>query len=43
MVFAKATDDVPVGYALSLAEIRPVIDESMVYQETVAAGQCVRK
>jgi S1-C subfamily serine protease len=43
MVFAKATDDVPVGYALSLAEIRPAINESMVYQETVAAGQCVRK
>jgi S1-C subfamily serine protease len=43
LVFAKATDDVPVGYALSLEEIRPVIDNAMVYQETVSAGQCIRK
>ncbi|EMY34511.1 trypsin-like serine protease [Arthrobacter crystallopoietes BAB-32] len=43
MVFAKATDDVPVGYALTLEEILPVINDSMVYQETVAAGQCIRK
>ncbi|AUI49889.1 MarP family serine protease [Arthrobacter crystallopoietes] len=43
LVFAKATDDVPVGYALSLDEIRPVIDNAMVYQETVSAGQCIRK
>ncbi|MCW2133781.1 MarP family serine protease [Arthrobacter sp. VKM Ac-2550] len=43
LVFAKATDDVPVGYALSLEEIQPVIDNAMVYQETVSAGQCIRK
>lgn len=43
VVFAKATDDAPLGYALTLAEARQVIDESMVYRQTVSAGQCTRK
>jgi S1-C subfamily serine protease len=43
LVFAKSTENVPVGYALALEEIRPVIEAASGYQQTVSAGQCVQK
>ncbi|NKX55281.1 MarP family serine protease [Arthrobacter mobilis] len=43
LVFAKSTENVPVGYALTLAEVLPVIEAAAGYQETVPAGQCLQK
>jgi S1-C subfamily serine protease len=43
LVFAKSTENVPVGYALALEEIQPVIEAAAGYQDTVPAGQCVQK
>ncbi|MFD1213506.1 MarP family serine protease [Arthrobacter sp. GCM10027362] len=43
LVFAKSTANVPVGYALALEEIQPVIEAAAGYQDAVPAGQCVQK
>lgn len=43
VVFAKSTADVPVGYALTLAELRPVAERAPGLNETVSAGQCTRR
>lgn len=42
VVFAKSTADAPVGYALSLEELRPIAQNAPALQEAVSAGQCTR-
>lgn len=41
-VFAKSTSQANVGYALTMDELRPVIDEAPNLTETVSDGTCVR-
>lgn len=43
VVFAKSTSDVPVGYALTLDELRPVVESAQSMTETVSSGQCTRR
>lgn len=43
VVFAKSTADIPVGYALTLDELRPVVESASGLTETVSSGQCTRK
>ncbi|MBG6179518.1 MarP family serine protease [Arthrobacter sp. CAN_A1] len=43
VIFAKSTQDAPVGYALTLAELRPIADQASVFTDTVSAGQCNRR
>lgn len=43
VVFAKSTADIPVGYALTLTELRPVVESAAGLTETVSSGQCTRK
>jgi S1-C subfamily serine protease len=43
VIFAKSTRSVPVGYALSLAEVRPVARKAPALTEPVSAGQCTRR
>ena len=43
MIFAKSTADVPVGYALTLDELRPVVEQAAALRETVSAGQCTER
>jgi len=42
VVFAKSTADAPVGYALSLEELRPIAQNAPALEEAVSAGQCTR-
>jgi S1-C subfamily serine protease len=42
VVFAKSTTEAPVGYALSLAELRPIAERAPTYGAAVASGQCTR-
>jgi S1-C subfamily serine protease len=42
VVFAKSTADAPVGYALSLEELRPIADSAPGLDDAVSAGQCTR-
>ncbi len=42
VVFAKSTADAPVGYALSLEELRPIAESAMGLEDAVSAGQCNR-
>ncbi|MBG6216130.1 S1-C subfamily serine protease [Arthrobacter sp. CAN_A6] len=43
LVFAKSTADAPVGYALSLEELRPIVEEAGTSDDGVSAGQCTRR
>ena len=43
VIFAKTTGDQPIGYALSLAEVAPVVEAAPGYTEPVSAGQCTSK
>ena len=43
VVFAKSTSNAPIGYALSLEELRPIAEAAGGYTDTVSAGQCTRK
>lgn len=43
VVFAKSTENIPVGYALTLAELRPVVQKADTLSQPVSAGQCTRK
>ncbi len=40
VVFAKAKGDTDVGYALSLKEVGPVLEQASDYSETVSTGAC---
>jgi S1-C subfamily serine protease len=40
VVFAKAQGDVPVGYALSLEEVAPVVEEAPDLVDAVSTGAC---
>lgn len=40
VIFAKSTQDAPVGYALTLAELQPIAEQAGVFTDTVSAGQC---
>ncbi|WP_225437595.1 MarP family serine protease [Arthrobacter sedimenti] len=42
VVFAKSTADAPVGYALSLEELRPIAESAAGLSDSVSAGQCTR-
>lgn len=42
VVFAKSTADAPVGYALSLEELRPIAESAAGLNDPVSAGQCTR-
>ncbi|MFJ6000929.1 MarP family serine protease [Arthrobacter sp. NPDC092385] len=42
VVFAKSTADAPVGYALSLEELRPIAESAPALDDAVSAGQCTR-
>ncbi|MDN4610487.1 MarP family serine protease [Arthrobacter burdickii] len=42
VVFAKSTADAPVGYALSLEELRPIAEGAVGLGDSVSAGQCTR-
>ncbi|KNC17332.1 colicin V production protein [Arthrobacter sp. RIT-PI-e] len=42
VVFAKSTADAPVGYALSLEELRPIALGAPGLSEPVSAGRCTR-
>lgn len=41
VVFAKSVEDVNTGYALTLSEARPVLDEAGSAQADVASGACL--
>ncbi|THJ68774.1 MarP family serine protease [Arthrobacter echini] len=43
VVFAKSTTDAPVGYALSLEELRPIVESALSLEDAVSAGQCNRR
>ncbi|GAB3255901.1 MarP family serine protease [Arthrobacter pigmenti] len=43
LVFAKSTAEIPVGYALTLEELRPVVEAAPSMTETVSSGQCTRR
>lgn len=43
VIFAKTTGDQPIGYALSLAEVGPVIQDASGYRSPVSAGSCTSK
>ncbi|WP_309070557.1 MarP family serine protease [Arthrobacter sp.] len=43
VIFAKSTSDVPVGYALTLDELRPVVEQASGLNEPVSAGQCTER
>ncbi|MHA7276918.1 MarP family serine protease [Arthrobacter sp. HLT1-21] len=43
VIFAKSTQDAPVGYALTLAELRPIAEQAGAFADTVSAGQCNRR
>lgn len=43
VVFAKSTADIPVGYALTLDELRPIAEQAPTLNETVSAGQCTER
>ncbi|WP_299167263.1 MarP family serine protease [uncultured Arthrobacter sp.] len=43
IIFAKSTADVPVGYALTLEELRLVVEQVAALNETVSAGQCTER
>lgn len=40
VVFAKAKGDTPVGYALSLKVVEPVVDHASGYTDAVSTGAC---
>ncbi|MDN6201019.1 MAG: MarP family serine protease [Micrococcaceae bacterium] len=40
VIFAKAKGDTEVGYALSLQEVGPVLEQASDYSETVSTGAC---
>jgi len=40
-VFARSLDDDNTGYALTLAEARPVLDLAGRSSESVSTGECV--
>lgn len=40
VVFAKAKGDTPVGYALSLKEVGPVVEHASGYTDAVSTGAC---
>ncbi|MFC3300367.1 MarP family serine protease [Arthrobacter agilis] len=42
VVFAKSTANAPVGYALSLEELRPIAESAPQLNDAVSAGQCTR-
>jgi len=42
VVFAKSADTANVGYALSLAELQPVVDAAAGLSASVSSGTCVR-
>lgn len=43
LIFAKSTSEAPVGYALTLDEVRPVVESAAGLTEAVSSGQCTRK
>ncbi|WP_049822401.1 MarP family serine protease [Arthrobacter sp. H41] len=43
VVFAKSTANAPVGYALSLEELRPIAEQAPTLDDGVSAGQCTRR
>lgn len=43
VIFAKSTQDAPVGYALTLEELRPIAEQAGAFADTVSAGQCNRR
>ena len=43
VVFAKSTANAPVGYALSLEELRPIVEQAPTLDDGVSAGQCTRR
>ncbi|WP_028279471.1 MarP family serine protease [Arthrobacter sp. H5] len=43
VIFAKSTGNVPVGYALTLEELRPIADQATAFNDTVSAGQCTQR
>jgi S1-C subfamily serine protease len=43
VIFAKSTTDAPVGYALTLEELRPIVEQAAALNETVSAGQCTER
>lgn len=43
VVFAKSMENIPVGYALTLEELRPVAEDAASLGEPVSAGQCTRR
>ncbi|MHA7154111.1 MarP family serine protease [Arthrobacter sp. TMN-50] len=43
VIFAKSIQDAPVGYALTLAELRPIAEQAGTFTDTVSAGQCNRR
>lgn len=42
VVFAKSNANAPIGYALSLEELRPIAENAAGLQDAVSAGQCTR-
>ncbi|WP_035772310.1 MarP family serine protease [Arthrobacter sp. Br18] len=43
VVFAKSTANAPVGYALSLEELRPIAENAAALNDSASAGQCTRR
>lgn len=43
VIFAKSTGNAPVGYALTLEELRPIADQATAFSDTVSAGQCTQR
>jgi S1-C subfamily serine protease len=43
VVFAKSTAEAPIGYALSLSELRPIAERAPGYASVAASGQCTPK
>jgi S1-C subfamily serine protease len=41
VIFAKSLEDDSTGYALTLAEAKPVLDAAYTAQREVATGACV--
>ncbi|MGG5170716.1 MarP family serine protease [Pseudarthrobacter sp. J1738] len=43
VVFAKASSNSPLGFAITMDQLQPVVDQAPGLQNTVSSGQCTKK
>jgi hypothetical protein len=43
VVFAKATSDAEVGFAITMNDLEPVVEQAPALSSPVSSGQCIQK